>query len=269
MHQLKTRTPKPRLTTAASAVGAYGGPKGPRTAAPRRGLSYPSHRQARLHAPFAHRAGVGTGVAPAGNAGPQSHCSQPCVGRLRLGCQVVAPRGLRACGRAEGASWLGKVRAGLRCARYIQHSGLPLRAPQTAALGSVPWPHSRQPADLPCWSTHATRHAGRLSRVAFHPSGRYVGTTSFDTSWRLWDVESCRELLLQVGSRMSARHRRAFLVALALDLALPRLIQHPDQRYHHLHDPDGMRTLRAGGAHSRAIRHRFPRRRLSGRHHRP
>ena len=133
MHQLKTRTPKPRLTTAASAVGAYGGPKGPRTAAPRRGLSYPSHRQARLHAPFAHRAGVGTGVAPAGNAGPQSHCSQPCVGRLRLGCQVVAPRGLRACGRAEGASWLGKVRAGLRCARYIQHSGLPLRAPQTAA----------------------------------------------------------------------------------------------------------------------------------------
>lgn len=147
--------------------------------------------------------------------------------------------------------------------------GCPFARRKRQPLGSVPWPHSRQPADLPCWSTHATRHAGRLSRVAFHPSGRYVGTTSFDTSWRLWDVESCRELLLQVGSRMSARHRRAFLVALALDLALPRLIQHPDQRYHHLHDPDGMRTLRAGGAHSRAIRHRFPRRRLSGRHHRP
>lgn len=37
-----------------------------------------------------------------------------------------------------------------------------------------------------------TGHAGRLSRVAFHPSGRLVGTASFDTSWRLWDVEHCR-----------------------------------------------------------------------------
>jgi hypothetical protein len=28
-----------------------------------------------------------------------------------------------------------------------------------------------------------------------------VGTSSFDTSWRLWDVESCRELLLQESGR--------------------------------------------------------------------
>ena len=42
-------------------------------------------------------------------------------------------------------------------------------------------------------------HAGRLSRVAFHPSGRFVATASFDTSWRLWDVSTCSELLLQEG----------------------------------------------------------------------
>ena len=28
-------------------------------------------------------------------------------------------------------------------------------------------------------------HAGRLSRVAFHPSGRYAGTTSFDITLSL------------------------------------------------------------------------------------
>ena len=43
-------------------------------------------------------------------------------------------------------------------------------------------------------------HQGRLCSVAFHPSGRYVGTTSFDHTWRLWDVESGgKELLLQDG----------------------------------------------------------------------
>lgn len=40
-------------------------------------------------------------------------------------------------------------------------------------------------------------HAARLSSVAFHPSGRYVGTTSFDKTWRLWDVETAQEVLLQ------------------------------------------------------------------------
>jgi U4/U6 small nuclear ribonucleoprotein PRP4 len=40
-------------------------------------------------------------------------------------------------------------------------------------------------------------HTQRLANVAFHPSGRYVGTSSYDRTWRLWDVERHHEVLLQ------------------------------------------------------------------------
>ncbi|VDK36410.1 unnamed protein product [Taenia asiatica] len=39
----------------------------------------------------------------------------------------------------------------------------------------------------------------RVSRIAFHPSGRFLGTTCFDSSWRLWDLEVCVEILHQEG----------------------------------------------------------------------
>ena len=42
-------------------------------------------------------------------------------------------------------------------------------------------------------------HEGRVCRTAFHPYGNYVASASFDTSWRLWDVLSQKELLLQEG----------------------------------------------------------------------
>ncbi|KAK0489156.1 WD40-repeat-containing domain protein [Armillaria novae-zelandiae] len=42
-------------------------------------------------------------------------------------------------------------------------------------------------------------HQGRVCRVAFHPSGDYVASASFDTTWRLWDVVTAKELLLQEG----------------------------------------------------------------------
>ena len=42
-------------------------------------------------------------------------------------------------------------------------------------------------------------HQDRICRVAFHPSGRYVASASFDTSWRLWDITTSKELLLQEG----------------------------------------------------------------------
>ena len=42
-------------------------------------------------------------------------------------------------------------------------------------------------------------HQARLCKTAFHPSGKHVFTTSFDTSWRLWDVQTSQELLLQDG----------------------------------------------------------------------
>jgi U4/U6 small nuclear ribonucleoprotein PRP4 len=47
---------------------------------------------------------------------------------------------------------------------------------------------------------HLKGHEARLSSVAFHPMGAHVTTTSFDHTWRLWDIESGgTELLLQDG----------------------------------------------------------------------
>lgn len=47
---------------------------------------------------------------------------------------------------------------------------------------------------------HLQGHAARLCKSAFHPMGRHVATTSYDHTWRLWDVEhSANELLLQDG----------------------------------------------------------------------
>ena len=46
---------------------------------------------------------------------------------------------------------------------------------------------------------HLQGHAARLCRVAFHPLRKHVATTSFDHSWRLWDVETSQNILLQDG----------------------------------------------------------------------
>lgn len=46
---------------------------------------------------------------------------------------------------------------------------------------------------------HLKGHARRLCKVAFHPQGRHVATTSFDHTWRLWDCETGSEILLQDG----------------------------------------------------------------------
>lgn len=39
----------------------------------------------------------------------------------------------------------------------------------------------------------------RVSRLAYHPSGRFLGTCCFDSSWRLWDLEATEEILHQEG----------------------------------------------------------------------
>ncbi|KAF7283852.1 U4-U6 small nuclear riboprotein factor 60K isoform X1 [Rhynchophorus ferrugineus] len=39
----------------------------------------------------------------------------------------------------------------------------------------------------------------RVSRINFHPSGRFLGTCCFDNSWRLWDLQQCTEVLHQEG----------------------------------------------------------------------
>ena len=41
-------------------------------------------------------------------------------------------------------------------------------------------------------------HSDRLSAVRWHPHGGYVVTTSYDLTWRLWDVATGVEVLLQV-----------------------------------------------------------------------
>lgn len=50
---------------------------------------------------------------------------------------------------------------------------------------------------------HLTGHAARLCKIAFHPQGDLVATTSHDHTWRLWDIETAGgengELLLQDG----------------------------------------------------------------------
>lgn len=42
-------------------------------------------------------------------------------------------------------------------------------------------------------------HTNRVGRVAFHPSGSFLGSASFDGTWRLWDVAKQKELMTQEG----------------------------------------------------------------------
>lgn len=43
-------------------------------------------------------------------------------------------------------------------------------------------------------------HSARVCRIAYHPSGKYIGSASYDGTWRLWDAErGGEELLLQEG----------------------------------------------------------------------
>ncbi|EDV27987.1 uncharacterized protein TRIADDRAFT_21736 [Trichoplax adhaerens] len=44
-------------------------------------------------------------------------------------------------------------------------------------------------------STHTTR----VSRICYHPSGRYLGSACYDHSWRLYDLEADKEVLHQEG----------------------------------------------------------------------
>ncbi|XP_077862427.1 U4/U6 small nuclear ribonucleoprotein Prp4-like [Saccoglossus kowalevskii] len=42
-------------------------------------------------------------------------------------------------------------------------------------------------------------HTQRVTQVQYHPSGRFLGTTCYDSSWRLWDLEVQEEILHQEG----------------------------------------------------------------------
>lgn len=49
----------------------------------------------------------------------------------------------------------------------------------------------------------------RVSKLAFHPSGRFLATACYDSSWRLWDLEQRTEVLHQEG-HAKAVHCLAF-----------------------------------------------------------
>ncbi|KAK0099074.1 hypothetical protein PV326_008388 [Microctonus aethiopoides] len=51
----------------------------------------------------------------------------------------------------------------------------------------------------------------RVSRIAFHPSGRFLGTCCHDSSWRLWDLEQQTEVLHQEG-HARAVHSMSFQI---------------------------------------------------------
>jgi U4/U6 small nuclear ribonucleoprotein PRP4 len=51
----------------------------------------------------------------------------------------------------------------------------------------------------------------RVARLAFHPSGRFLGTACYDASWRLWDLEQKTEILHQEGHAKSV-HCIAFQI---------------------------------------------------------
>jgi len=43
------------------------------------------------------------------------------------------------------------------------------------------------------------KHEDRVNMLEFHPMGRYLASTSHDKTWRLWDIETKKEILLQEG----------------------------------------------------------------------
>eukprot|EP00180_Rhodochaete_pulchella_P003534 Plantae.Rhodophyta-Rhodochaete_pulchella.ctg6134.p1 GENE.Plantae.Rhodophyta-Rhodochaete_pulchella.ctg6134~~Plantae.Rhodophyta-Rhodochaete_pulchella.ctg6134.p1 ORF type:complete len:360 (+),score=40.26 Plantae.Rhodophyta-Rhodochaete_pulchella.ctg6134:135-1082(+) len=109
-------------------------------------------------------------------------------------------------------------------------------------------------------------HVDRVAGVAFHPFAPLLATASFDSTWRLWDAATCKELLLQEGHSKPvykvAFHPDGGLVAstgldcgvLLWDLrsgkAIATLTGHMDQTLGLDFSPDGYHLASGGGDNS-------------------
>lgn len=54
-----------------------------------------------------------------------------------------------------------------------------------------------EPQKIAPSATIKDAHQHRISKTLFHPTGKYVVSTSFDQTWKLWDVENSQEALVQ------------------------------------------------------------------------
>ena len=69
--------------------------------------------------------------------------------------------------------------------------------PSASTSGSSLVPPTSQPTLTPLAVLKG--HADRCCRLAWHPTGQYVASTSYDKTWRLWDIETQQQLLKQEG----------------------------------------------------------------------
>lgn len=71
----------------------------------------------------------------------------------------------------------------------------------SAMVDSIPSQSSSTTATSPMLTPLATLrgHTDRCCRLAWHPMGRHLASTSYDRTWRLWDIQTQQEILKQQG----------------------------------------------------------------------
>ncbi|KAJ2742968.1 hypothetical protein GGI20_004101 [Coemansia sp. BCRC 34301] len=94
------------------------------------------------------------------------------------------------------------------CGHTDRVGGISFHPQATLGLGDETADFASGAADthIYLWSLNKERaigklegHQSRVVHVQHHPNGAYLGSASYDGSWRLWDIAAQRELLLQEG----------------------------------------------------------------------
>ncbi|KAJ2641509.1 hypothetical protein GGF44_002088, partial [Coemansia sp. RSA 1694] len=94
------------------------------------------------------------------------------------------------------------------CGHTDRVGGISFHPQATLGLGDETADFASGAADtlIYLWSLNKDRpigklqgHQSRVVHVQHHPNGAYLGSASYDGSWRLWDIAAQKELLLQEG----------------------------------------------------------------------